>query len=177
MTNAARVVLQDCQRVLSRHSRELSGEDFRVSWVSVVALLRAVGHVLHKVDRLQSPRLAAAIDAKWTQLKRTKPAPAIYWKLIEEERNNVLKLYRFGVTRGLNLDGPELDGRSTYVTVDYVSSRGGTESQPASFSFISSGEFAGRDEREIAREACAWWQATLDEIDAAAQQGDEADKA
>src|SRR5207245_1310981 len=68
----------------------------------VVALLRSVGHVLDSVDGETAPELRRAIDEEYTKLKDSKPAPSIFWEFIHEERNMVLKEYRF---RGLHVWG------------------------------------------------------------------------
>jgi len=71
-------------------------EDFRVSRAALVALFRSVGHVLKKVDAAHSPALRQAIDDRWQRWKEDKNANAVFWDLIESERNNVLKVYEFG---------------------------------------------------------------------------------
>lgn len=167
MTKAARRVLDDCKYALARHSDDLQGEDFRTSWVAVVTLLRAVGHVLHKVDGKSNPRIAKALEEEWDKLKATKPEPRILWEFIEQERNNVLKLYEIGVDRGIRIKGPHIGGKETIIEVDHATSRGGRGFSPSSeyFSHIRSGSFAGRREREVVQEAIKFWEDFLDRID------------
>jgi len=51
MTITARKVLDDCNVALKDlNTREAWGNTFRTRWVSAIALLRAVGHVLDKRD-------------------------------------------------------------------------------------------------------------------------------
>ena len=50
MTVAARRVLADCEVVLEMLDAEREEQRWRVLWVGALALLRAVGHVLRKVD-------------------------------------------------------------------------------------------------------------------------------
>jgi hypothetical protein len=168
MTKAARLVLDDCRYALAHHSEDLQGEAFRVSWVRIVALLRAVGHILEKVDARCDPLLAQIIDSEWKKLKATKPEPRILWEFIEQERNNVIKLYEIGVDRGIRINGPQMQGHQTTIEIDLVKIRGGRfESQPA-FSHIRSGTFVGRPEKEVAQEAIDWWERYLDNIDSLA---------
>ena len=103
---AARNVLDDCRWALNRHTPVLEGEAFRVSWVALAALLRAVGHVLAKVDADQGDaHLKTAIADHWRKLNAGKAArePAIYWDFIEQERNMVLKQY--GMEQTVELSG------------------------------------------------------------------------
>ncbi len=160
MTKAARWVLDDCKYALARHSNDLQGEDFRTSWVTVVTLLRAVGHVLKNVDGNSNPRIGKIIREEWDKLRKTKPEPRILWKFIEQERNNVLKLYQIGIDRGLRIKGPHIGGEETFIEVDHVTSRGSRGFSPGAkyFSHIRSGSFAGRPERDVAREAIRFWE-------------------
>lgn len=167
------MVLEDCRWAIRQHANDLSGREFRGSWLSIVTLLRAVGHVLREVDRKTSMALAAAIDAKWDEWKRGKPKPEIFWQFIQSERNSVLKVYRFGVERGLTIPGPELKGAPTSIAIDYVHANAGGSDPDATFSRLVEPAFQGRHEREVALEAVAWWQETLDDIEKRAQLGHE----
>jgi hypothetical protein len=111
-----------------------------------VVLLRAVGHVLHKVDGQRSPEYRSAIDAAWSLLGESKPEPRIFWDFIEDERNNIVKQYKFSA------------GQDATV---YLAS---THS-PAYQYDVKTGTFAGRDQRDLLREAILWWEGYLDAID------------
>ena len=50
MTAAARKVLADCEVALEMLEEEEDEQRWRVLWAGAMALLRAVGHVLQKVD-------------------------------------------------------------------------------------------------------------------------------
>jgi hypothetical protein len=167
MTKAARWVLGDCKHALAHHSNDLQGEDFRTSWVAVVTLLRAVGHVLVKVDAKSNPRIAKVVKEEWDKLRVTKPEPRILWEFIEQERNNVVKLYQIGVNRGIRIKGPQIGGEETFIEADHAKSRGSRGFSPGAefFSYIRSGSFAGRPECEVAREAIKFWEDFLDGID------------
>lgn len=170
MTERARVVLQDLKRAIEKHSDKLQSEEFRVSWFAITGLLRAVGHVLGKVDAESSPILKRAIDEKWRALVASKPEPAIFWHFIELERNRFLKNYEHGISRTLSVPGPALDGKPTVIVVDCANSRGGAFSPGATLeSKIADGPFAGRREREVAWDAYDWWKCYLDEVDALAR--------
>lgn len=166
MTDRARVVLQDLNRAIKRHSDQLQSENFRVSWFAVTGLLRAVGHVLVKVDAETSISLKRAIEEKWQALGQTKPEPAIFWHFIDLERNRFLKNYEHSISRTLTIPGPDLET----IVVDCANSRGGGSSSPGIelVSQIADGPYVGRREREVAWEAYDWWKRYLDEIDALA---------
>lgn len=70
--------------------------EWRLHWVSGLAMLRTIGHVLAKVDALDSPAHAAAVGGLWATLKKDRKSSEIFWNFIEDERNNLLKTYTFG---------------------------------------------------------------------------------
>jgi hypothetical protein len=96
---SARVALNDCRCAFSKHTSELQAEEFRVSWVALVSLLRTVGYVLKEVDSLRSSHLKQAIVAAWEDLKGTEPKPEIFWEFIDKDRHGVLHHYKVGVWR------------------------------------------------------------------------------
>ena len=91
----------DCVEILLQfqHFDIVDGDDelreWRLYWVSGVALLRTVGHVLAKVDALSSPAHSAAVDGLWATLKADKQPSSIFWSFIEKERNNLLQNIHF----------------------------------------------------------------------------------
>ncbi|MDL5030631.1 hypothetical protein QRD43_01830 [Pelomonas sp. APW6] len=94
MTTAAREALDDCKGALAELADGVQGGQWRRRWIISVVLLRAVGHVLDNVDGSRSAAYRLAIDSWWSQLKASKPEPAIFWSLIDEERNTILKEYQ-----------------------------------------------------------------------------------
>lgn len=171
MTTKARVVLQDARQAIFNHSDRLQSEDFRVSWFSIVAMLRAVGHVLDKVDGESTPHVRRAVDEKWRELTRTKPEPRIFWSFIEHERNRFLKNYEHGIVRTFTYIGPDHDGQTTVLVEDLSNARGGSSfSEEALFETrISDGPYAGQHERDVALEAHDWWKSYLDAVDSLAR--------
>lgn len=172
MTAKARVVLQDCQHAVANHTLDLQGEEFRVSWVAILTLLRAVGHVLNKADSKSSPAMEQAIKEWWKDINASKPEPAIFWQFIENSRNRTIKLYEHGISRKLILEGPELEGKPTTLWIDQANSRGGKliAHDGEVISRLADGSaFSGQSERAVALEACKWWRGILDGIDTRAR--------
>src|SRR4051812_41064549 len=66
---AARKPLRDAKWALKRLEETEDLREFRVIWAATVALLRAVGHVLEKVDA-RDPRLKSAVDSAWSDWKQ-----------------------------------------------------------------------------------------------------------
>jgi hypothetical protein len=103
MTAIAREVLRDCEAALEDLRAGPTGLQWRTRWAATVTLLRAVGHVLEKVDSKSSKAMATAIKEKYKELKASKSEPQIYWGFIEQERNNILKEYRFSAKQNVTI--------------------------------------------------------------------------
>lgn len=149
----ADLVLCDCRRALSLIEDSRNDQDFRVHWVALVGLLRAVGHVLDKVDAEGNARLRNAVDARWAEWSRDRQKHRLFWDFIVDERNAVLKTYTIGVQPGdvdVVVQGP---GVAEVVTLD-----------EAIFKPLMDGPFAGEDGRDVARDAISWWEGQLAEI-------------
>tara|TARA_A100001391_G_scaffold102201_1_gene68039 strand:- start:105 stop:611 length:507 start_codon:yes stop_codon:yes gene_type:complete len=70
--------------------------DWRIFWVSGITLLRAVGHVLAKVDKHKSAQHKEVIDRNWETFRSEESENVVLWKFIEKERNNLIKTYSWG---------------------------------------------------------------------------------
>src|SRR5262245_56620383 len=161
----AREVFDDCKVAIAALEQCGFGPEWRRRWVTVVALLRAVGHVLQKVDAKGGGRLSEIIWQDWDSLKKTKPEPAIFWSFIEDARNNVLKEYRFGGVHatGFNVDSVSVglsDGRTVTITPDAVCSG------DVHMHVFDEGPFFGRNQIDVAKEALAWWHSRLARVEA-----------
>ena len=130
----------------------------------MVALLRAVGHVLDKVDGAATPALRRAVDEEWRKLNQSKPEPAIFWSFIDDERNVVVKEYRF---RGAHAWGVGVTSLTAAVlkTGETVTV---TAMPPGDLQIhvFDEGPFAGRQHHDVADEALRWWRSYLDGVDA-----------
>ena len=162
MMRAARVVLEDCRSALASIQDRVSGSDWRWRWVAVVALLRAVGHVLHKVDGPTSPSMQAAIQTAFQRWK----GDGMFRDFIEHERNNVLKAYRLGAGQSVTV----------YAALSAMSIWAGTapsdspppQRRPPSYRYpMTQAPFEGQDQRTVVADAIKWWERELDLIDAA----------
>lgn len=167
MSYAARAVLGDCRIALEMLDREADHDRWRVHWAGAVALIRAVGHVLDKVDG-QHSSVKAAAKAAFACWKSDDPEHAIFREFIEAERNNILKRYEskvhplpdVPVAIILTLVNPKT-GETKQIGIDEL--LGENIFKPMVEAY---GE--GNDARDIYREAIAWWERELDAIDAVA---------
>jgi hypothetical protein len=145
----------------------------RRRWVTTLALLRAVGHVLDKVDGPTSAIARTVIDDAYKAMKDT-AQPAIFWGFIEDERNNVLKQYRFAVQGNLTIGMPPA-GAGIPLALGVVAPGGvgiitdelGTRYVTSKFEVrpLTDGPFAGREPIAVVQEAIAFWHTYLDDID------------
>jgi hypothetical protein len=157
MTIHAREVLGDCERVLDVINADMSTELWRPRWAGLVALLRAVGHVLKEVDTKTSDAAREVIESEW---KKLDPKPDIFSKFIKAERDNVLKAYEIGARVNTTVRPGAAD--LNLAPGEASSAPGG----PTTFdAFMRSGPFQGRDPLQLCREAIAFWHSHLDSID------------
>ena len=129
---------------------ETDDTEFRILWVAGIALARAVGHVLDKVDRKQNDRTKRVISNAYASWRRDKEGNKVFWEFIEDERNRVLKEYELGF-----LFGPiRVAASGQLFTLN-----------ENLFCPISDGAFAGEDCRDVLREAIDWWERQLQSIE------------
>lgn len=157
---AARVVLDDCRVCLMRLEAEDDHAAFRINWVAMCALLRAVGHVLDKVDGPAGSEARRSLIAQkyraWT--KSGDPAHAVFREFIDDERNAVLKEYRFGYNEAVvqvALESVET-GEPMVVALP-----------PGIYRPYDAGSFGDIDTRDLALEAIEWWDRELKDIETA----------
>jgi hypothetical protein len=106
---------------------------------------------MKNVDRANDPDLAAVIDEVWPTMKEV----PIFRDFIEQERNNVVKEYEFGAYQGVRHSG-----HPPYGVMVGVANR----PHPI-YPMSPGGPYAGRDQRDLVREAIDWWEKQLDEIE------------
>jgi len=134
--------------------------EWRLFWILAVVLLRAVGHVLDKVDGAADPKVKKAandLHRSW----RTGADHAIFRDFIEHERNNILKEYEFEMTEG---PVPIMAILQSHDGFDVVRQFLIEENI---YRPMSSGAFEGEDGRTLLDEAIAWWAAQLEAVDRA----------
>jgi len=154
MVQNARRVLADCKHALDLLQGESQPASFRVLWVAGIALARAVGHVLRKVDGKQEDAVGAAIKSAYESWQTDRSGNAIFWNFIQEERNQVLKQYEIGFFAG---PVDVVAGGEIHTLDDHL------------FCPMTDGSYAGEDCRDILEQAIQWWEQQLAAIEAAAQ--------
>lgn len=160
----AREVLGDCEIALEMLEAEQDLARWRIHWAGALALVRAVGHVLHKVDGAD-PDVRRQVDVAYRRWKSQKAKNAVFWEFIEDERNNILKEYRFNLH--------PLDHVDVAVLMTVRHPETGELSQipqlvPIGESIyrpVLDGYSEGNDARDVYREALDWWNAELTTIE------------
>ncbi len=117
------------------------------------------------VDRSTNNELANIADAAHRRWKSSDPAHLIYRDFILEERNNILKEYRYKVhplatvpvALRLKLVNPET-GKTSYLNQ-------AVEFKENLFRPLVEGYGEGEDAREVFEEAINWWERELTAID------------
>lgn len=164
MSLVALIVLQDCKIALKLIENEDDSDIWRVHWAGAVALLRAVGHVLHKVDSVEHPDLKQTIEAQFRVWNSDSSEHQIFRDFIDQERNSILKEYTSSAHDGgllpilieqfpMTSDG---DAQEKFESLDWLSQD--------IFRPRMQGYRAGDDVRDIYSDAIDWWQTELTKI-------------
>src|SRR5690349_17857149 len=70
-------------------------QDWRAEFIVAITTLRAVGHVLHKVDCKRYPEIAQHVQVRFQRWKLGKGDDELFVHFIEDARNMLLKTYQF----------------------------------------------------------------------------------
>ena len=155
-------VYSDCLRSKQMFESAVESNNLseaRILWFSTLALLRAIGHVLNKIDvKSRSPDFEKAVQARYNNWKSNK----IFSEFIQDERNAILKEYDSSlevmpqsVTHNVTYRGEQVTHKGVNVvhTVTIL--------QLVKFK----GAFAGESPVEVLEKALQWWQRELNELE------------
>lgn len=156
----ARRVLSDVEIIREKLEDETGFTEWRLQWVAAIVLIRAVGHVLSKVDGKETPmvkELSSELHRRW---KSDSEGDAIFRDFIEQERNSILKEYEFGISEGpVPVTAPMINA----VTGEVFVQRALIEDNV--YRPMWSGPYEGEDGRTLIDDAVSWWRIQLDWID------------
>jgi hypothetical protein len=153
----ARDVLLDAAAALEAWEETEDAVSGRAFYAAVLVLLRAVGHVLHKVDVRDHPEIAPLVAANFAAWKDNPDEYPLFTEFIDPERNAILKEYEFGV-------GAE---QVVGTWENLQTGERGEMPIPTKIYAYDDGPFAGEDVRDVARQAVEFWREELDELEAA----------
>jgi hypothetical protein len=146
---AARRVLRDAYRArkeLAKAFQSNVASTHRLRWVTIITLLRAVGHALDSVDVRRSPAMKEAAKAAWSRWREKPLHHLIFHEFIKRERDVVVKEYRFTTGRvavGEPVNVAQTIGPSTVLLIG-----------DRSYSAL-----------EAVDTALAWWEAEISQIE------------
>lgn len=164
MTLQSRQVLADCRVALELLEEETGEQRWRVHWAAAVALIRAVGHVLDKVDG-RDPAIKSLAGAAYKRWMSDVEEHRVFRDFIDHERNNLLKEYRSDVHPldrvqfALQYTGVPADGGEPEVIHELA------ELDENIYRPMLDGPWEGDDARDVMESAIEWWEAELDAID------------
>lgn len=157
----ARAVLYDCEQAFIE-LRAANQENLRRRWLTMLTLLRSVGYVLKKIDSRTSDAHRFVIHKKWDEANagKSRCEPPILWGFIEQERNNVLKQYEFGVRGSLII---EISSPPAPIPV------GTNYDIEPKFDVwpLIAGRFAGEQPFVVVQQAIEYWREYLDDVEQA----------
>lgn len=164
MTTRARQVLDDCRIALLLLEEEKDLQRWRIHWVAALALIRAVGHVLDKIDGV-NPKIGVAARSAYKQWKSHAPEHEIFREFIERERNTILKEYEFNTHPNEEVEFVLVRtlrrvSDDTVMTDAQIAPIGDNIYRP-----LLSGFREGDDARDVLSDAIDWWEAELAAIE------------
>jgi len=173
MTRLARQVLADCEIALEMLEAQHDLARWRVHWAGALALLRAVGHVLQKVDGAD-PKVRRQIEVAYDRWKAQRTENAIFWEFIEQERNNILKEYRFNLHPLDHVDVAVMLTVRQPDTGNIVQIPQIIPIEENIYRPVLDGHSEGDDARDVYQEALDWWDAELTAIERALSESSDA---
>ena len=80
--------------MFDNHLEKEEIQEAKILWFSCISMLRAIGHVMDKVDRKNQPEsFSIALDIAYEEWRKL----PIFKNFINEERNSILKEYSFTI--------------------------------------------------------------------------------
>lgn len=142
----AKRALADSQNATFTMQHSDYSVDWRFMYIVSVTTLRAVGHVLHKVDCRNFSEISGSVDARSLRWKRGEGDDDLFVHFIEDARNVLLKTYGLTSDDSIVFDEDELT--SNDVDIDRV----------------MHGHFEGQDVIGLLQASHRWWERELTEI-------------
>lgn len=172
MTARAREALVDCEHALADFIAGATTHFQRSRWIALMTLLRTVGLVLKAVDRPAAPpEIQRRIDDAWHSLGDTKPEPRIFHDFIDAERFRAVHLYEIRVSAHITVKpgaGALRVDREPGSGGDWFPVHAGFGGTPTTIDIVMrAGWFAGKDPRDLCRDAIEFWRDYLNKIDSA----------
>lgn len=124
-------------------------QDWRANFIVSVTTVRAVGHVLHKVDCRRYPQISDLVAARFERWKMGEGDDELFVHFIEEARNMVLKTYSFPANESV---------------VFKTESTGELSSDDPSIDRVVDGYFEGSSVVGLLQASHDWWRRELTEI-------------
>lgn len=155
MTYVARKVLEDCRKAHSLLENESDLQIWRIHWFGALALLRAVGHVLDKVDAAENPALKIAQNEAYKVWKSCDPSHEIFREFIEKQRNIAVKEYSFQYD--MRNEIPIAIHGNSVIEQHLL--------QDNLFRPLTDGFGAGSDARDVYAEAIDWWEMEIRKLE------------
>ena len=165
MTVRARRVLRDCEAAVEMLEEEEDEQRWRILWAAAMALLRAVGHVLRKVDA-KDGRVRPFVEEAWERWNSDRLANGVFWEFVLDERNAILKEYRFSVLDSSVVGLGLVETRADQDVDDGVLYEGPFVLEENLFRPLEKGFGVGEDARDVYRDALQWWDRELSRIEA-----------
>ena len=155
MTARARCVLRDCEAAVEMLEDEEDEQRWRILWAGAMALLRAVGHVLGKVDA-KDERVRPFVEEAWERWNSDRVTNGVFWEFIRDERNAILKEYSFSVVDSADVGLGLVENGGDEDVDDAVVSEGPIVLGENLFRPLERGFGMGEDARDVYRDALKW---------------------
>jgi hypothetical protein len=163
-----REVLDWCRHAIRLLQEQPRGMDWVVKWAGTLALLRTVGEVLGNVDAQSSPTIRRARQ-NWKERIKSE-TPDIYHEFIDGDVNRLLHQAKVSAGQSAMVFAPSAVAKATAFGEDRTPLKNAAPPvrAPTYTYHMNGGAFAGRDPRDVVKDAIDWWQRQIDVIEAKA---------
>jgi hypothetical protein len=124
-------------------------QNWRSEYIVAITTLRAVGHVLHKVDCIRHPEISPIVEDRFQRWKNGNGDDELFVYFIEDARNMLLKTYQFP------------SDENVIFKTDLSGEFSSDDPDP---DIVTDGYFQGSSVIGLLQHSHKWWQRELTEI-------------
>jgi len=162
-----REVLSDCKVALAELWKGPTGQQWRIQWVGMLALLRTVASTFNEEAKRGAPlhpNLKKELEGFWSRMKASQPKPEIYWRFIRDDTNDLLHYWKFSAAQHSTVQRDEMtmstEKMSAQPSFTHSVDTSGEHKgfTPGHTYLMKSDLFKDQDQRDVVQQAIDWYE-------------------